>query len=159
MLCQLGPEGGGPHPTIYIDLLCHHGGDGHYGWGRGRGGQYTAYLYHPCIMIHAYLIRGGSEESRATADPTSATLWRQSSWRLPLISRLSVLELRCNPSLRRSTKILVSMRRQVSGKFHGCRGALTPRWLGNPPRSSANRRLTPSGVFGCLMGKCVRFPR
>ena len=83
----------------------------------GGGWRSTASLYNPLIRIHASQMRGRSDMRRyLTADPTSAALQCRSSWILALIVRLSTLEFCWSPFW--LAKILVSLRRQVSGDIH-----------------------------------------
>ena len=120
----------------------------------GEGGRSTASLYHPHIRIHASQMIGGSEARRdSSADPASAARLCRSSWRLVLIVRLSALGSQW--SLFWCAAILVLMRRQVSGDIHAWQRCYLQGGLVIPPRRSANRQLTPSGVVGGLMGKRV----
>ena len=83
----------------------------------GGGGQYTASLYHPRILIHASKMRGGLEAGRDfTADPAPAALQHLSFCRIALILRLRILELYW--SLRWHAEILASMILQVTGDIH-----------------------------------------
>ena len=115
------------------------------------GGWYEASLYHPLIRIHTYKMRCGLDViNDSTEDTPSAAFSRRSSWMLALIVKLISLDFFWSPLWHATTLVLI--RRQVYGDIHSCWSCYLRGRLRMPPRSTANRQSTPSGVIGVLMG-------
>ena len=123
------------------------------------GGEWIPYTPPPRIRIHISLIRGGLEVRReSTANTVLAALRHRSSWSFALIFRLNVQTHPWLPSRLRRAAVLVFMRCQVSGDIHTCMGRSRQSGLLMYPRSSANRRSTPPGVFGGFIGNTFHSP-